>query len=284
MSGIIFAYRDENNSDSVLSFTADLAASGFPVDNMRNRRLVEKYKASTTSTNITIQTDWNTTKTLATIRVLAFLNHNLPSNAEFRIEAFDDTLTDIIDESEAITFMPAGNSNFPRHTFIILSADAADVARLTITIDRADDSSFDDPVEIGRYWAGPAWIPNATGANTELATFQQAIRDPSTPKASRSNSWSSDNLRRARVNSISLPALTEVQAVGDSTGAINLQDILFEVGSSQPCIIIPNQSNDHVVHKLGLYGHLEGQSRVAISGKNDGGRRYRGELVHVEEN
>lgn len=286
--GLVFGFRNDALRDDVTSFTATSEQTDFPASNMLERALAKKYKLEITEADIDIVCQWTdpgfgNDDLLPDIQFIALLNHNLPPT-DIRVQLENRNGLNVFDDTFTMNFIPAENTNFPANTFIILDSVQNNIEKATITLDRTDTTFYSIGTEIGGFWIGSIWQPSSDGAGVEMATFSQAIADNSSPQSSRGNSWKSDNLRRVRVNNISIPAMTETEAIGNSSGVVNLQDILFEVGSSQQCIIIPSTSSDHVIHKFGLYGHLTGESRISLVTRSDGTRLYRTDLTHYEEN
>ena len=279
--GLIFASRNEFDT-SVASFTGPPSQTEFPALNIFERALSVKYKSASATNRVD---QFNIIfDAVRTIQIVALLDHNYPSDAEVTIELLNDSSQVILSDDIAMTFTANSDSNFPNNTFIIFDSAQAGVLQVNVSIERVPSADYEVAPFLGRLWGGAIWQPTSDGAATELSTFSQAIIDNSSPQSSRGNSWKSDNLRRVRVNSISIPAMTETEAIGNSSGAVNLQDILFEVGSSQECIIIPSTANSQVIHKFGLYGHLTGESRISLVDKSGGTRVYRTDLTHLEEN
>lgn len=112
---------------------------------------------------------------------------------------------------------------------------------------------------IGRLWAGPLWIPPA-GIEYD---FESSIEDPGEMQLSRGLQGYPRHQQRRRRLEMTLSALPYEQAYGNAANTvIDLQQLGYRVGTTSPVIAFPRtldeagDIDEHVIHRLGIYGHL----------------------------
>lgn len=233
------------------ALTADQTfESSAPLENCQDRRLAVVARCTSAVTSLQI------TATLtedATVGLLAVLAHNFAETLQFSI-ILKDSLGNVITTSGGGEFpdmwVPPVDSEFPRNNFRLLDQNYSGVR--TIIIGFTDISGLDPAPEFGRLWAGPVWKP---AGKTARRNFRVQTRDQSVVERSVGSQTYVDYRPRYRQLTCTIPKLSEAEAIGTEDGETpNLQDIGFEVGIGGEIIVIPTQSSNQAVHKLGIFG------------------------------
>lgn len=180
-------------------------------------------------------------------------------------------------------WVPPADSQFPRHFIFVPDAAIAGVRSIVWGV-----SAGADAFEAGRFWAGPVWSPTLV-PDTGRRLFSVKTRDDdSVLDKSDGQQGYADVKPRFRQVTCTLPWLTESDAIGTEDGETqNLQDIAFEVGKTQPIIVIPSDTTNQRIHKWGTYGTFVEPPPVDLiedsAADADGGLAYSTQFDVIEE-
>lgn len=248
MSGLVIAYRDYVQ-DATITHTSPSPGDflpNMPASNAQTRQLEVKAGFLTSFVSGVMGPVNIAFAEPVTIGIVAILAHDFQGIASVRVQlsgsngSYDETLN---------PWVPPADSQFPRHLIVVLDKNYEDVSQVIITVTTTGGSQT---YTFGRIWAGPVWSP-ATG--TGRREFWPRTVDHGVKDRSDGMQAYADAKPRTRVLTCVLPHLTEAEAFGTEDGtAQNLQDIGFEVGSTDPVIVIPTQRSNQLVHRMGCYG------------------------------
>jgi hypothetical protein len=159
------------------------------------------------------------------------------------------------------------SSDFLRHIHVILPAPVSACGVRVEVIQLGGDCSF----TVGRLWAGPLWRP-AFGIQTD---WEMAILDSGEMGLSRGGQGYPRRRQRRRQLDVRLGHCTLDDAYGNAANTtLDLQQLGYRLGSTEPLIAFPRtrDSTDaldaHVIHRLGVYGHLVQPIRIRHSTGN----------------
>lgn len=174
------------------------------------------------------------------------------------------------------------SADFPLHAWAFSGARVmADTVNVLITA--LVDPGNTLTVTAGGLWASPAWYPSEGIA----ATWSQAIVDRGT--MGRSEGGQGYPRRRQRYRSFEGRAIQVpfVNAFGDpdDPNVLDIQQLLFRVGTTEPVALFPRTQDaagvmsTHVMHRLGIYGHMAETGRI----EHLGGDLYQWTGARVDE-
>lgn len=246
-----------------------------PLSNAQDRRLALVARRSGTGP-VQVEAEFAEDKT---IEFFALLGHNLPGILTFALTFFDNANNVITFHAESAIWVPPTGSQFPRHSYIVLPQAVSGVR--TLRFEATDPSlSFAEPAQFGRMWAGPVWRPSG---KTSDRNFNLQTRDDSVVSRSIGSQVYVDYKPRYRQLTCGIPKMTEAEAIGTDDGLTpNLQDIAFQVGRGGEVIVIPTQTSNQAIHKMGVYGIFLDPPTVNFIGANKAGRIFSTDFDVIE--
>lgn len=274
---MLIGYRDILADSNIASTTGEFDASA-PLSNALTRQLAVKAIFPTAGGDLGLEATYTEDQQVG---IVAFLAHNFENSYRVGVELKDQANAQIVTYEVFPVWLPPARSQFPRHLYVILpqNYDGVRLININVSVSGPADLTF------GRVWAGPTWSPaTATGRRD----FKCRTRDNGVINYSIGQQAYADRKPRFRQLTCSLPALTEAEAIGTEDGETqNLQDIGFEVGKTDPVIVIPTQRTQQLTHRLGIYGcFLEPPSPDLIedsSGTETDGLKYSSLFDVIEE-
>ena len=159
------------------------------------------------------------------------------------------------------------NDQLEPHTFVELVRQY-DVVAIAVLVDYTAVTDF-SYVDIGRLWLGSLWeLPDGIDAK-----WEQTIQDDGSIIRSRGQQGFAETRQRYRVLDVNMGKIKEVDAFGDANDLTypNLQDMYWQVGTTGDMIILPRTNSDHMIHKVGMYGHIDKSTPI----KHQAGEYYR---------
>lgn len=288
------AYRDyvqDGTLDAGSSGTeagfSDIFSAGSPFSNAQTRQLAMKAVLDISPHySFFFVVDFGESKD---IDLVAILGHNFNrSNGLYRARAsvgnapFTGTLVD-----HNPGWLPPDESAFTRNQFFIFDSTVSG-RYLTIAIELGAAGPLPIVPSFGRVWAGPAWGPREVPGTGRRSFRVQTRDDDSVLDKSDGQQGYADAKPCFRQLTCTLPWVTEAEAIGTEDGETqNLQDIAFEVGKTQPVIVIPSDRNQQVIHRFGLYGTFADPPSVDLiedsAGTEETGLAYSTQFDVTEE-
>lgn len=285
-------YRDYIQ-DALLGDSGDLFLdAGAPLDNLKDRQLASVARSThqwvnSSSDSFAFQVDLVESK--SDIQILALLGHNFPGTIQLGVTFYDASESVITFIDVPVIWVPPVDSQFPRNTIVILDTPPANVRYMAVGALVSPGVTLDEAIypQAGRFWAGPVWSPTAV-PGTGRRAFRIQTRDDSVLDKSDGQQAYADIKPRFRQLTCTLPWLTEAEAIGTEDGETqNLQDIAFEVGKALPIIVIPDERNNQLIHKFGIYGTFADPPSVDLiedsAGTEETGLAYSTQFDVIEE-
>lgn len=191
---------------------------------------------------------------------------------------------DVVDQVMTQWEPPSGD--FQRHLWAMLSQPVADGYWITVQITAtmgSDGGAF--TLECGGLWAGPVWsIP--TGGGVE-ATWSQAVVSPGRMGRSEGGQGYPRRRQRYRAWEGRITGLPFRYALGDPDAPtlLDVQQLIYRIGGTEPVVLFPRTvdasgaQSVHVMHRLGMYGHMPEAGRIEHLGED----RYQWTGCRMEE-
>lgn len=241
---MLIGYRDILADSNIAPTSGSFDASA-PLSNALTRQLAVKAIFPTAGGDMDLLATFDEDKQVG---IVAFLAHNFENSYRVGVTLKNQASATIFADELSPVWLPPVDSQFPRNLYFVLpqNFDGVRSIEINVSVSGPADLSF------GRIWAGPVWIPaTATGRRD----FKCRTRDNGVINYSIGQQAYADRKPRFRQLTCSLPVLTEAEAIGTEDGETqNLQDIGFEVGKTDPVIVIPTQRTNQVIHRFGVYG------------------------------
>jgi hypothetical protein len=187
-------------------------------------------------------------------------------------------------EDETLTQWERPSGDFQRHSWAILPTGVFDGYWVTVQITATMGATAGAVgLTLGGLWAGPKWtLPDGIEA-----TWSQAVVDPGT--LGRSVGGQGYPRRRQRYRSFEGRAIHVpfANAFGDEAdpNVLDIQQLLYRIGTTEPVALFPRTldasgtQSTHVIHRLGIYGHMVEPGRI----EHVGGDLYQWTGVRVDE-
>ena len=188
---------------------------------------------------------------------------------------------DIVGQS--VTQWSRPSADFPLHLWAMLDAPIADAYRVTLTIDAGFSAGGTLTVTSGALWAGPIW---STPYGIET-TWSQQINDPGSMGRSVGNQGYPRRRQRYRSFEGRAVYVPFAYAFGDEAdpNLLDIQQLLFRIGKTEAVALFPRTQNAdgetsaHVMHRLGVYGHMAETGRI----EHLGGDKFQWTGARVDE-
>jgi len=176
------------------------------------------------------------------------------------------------------------SADFPSHLWKLLDEEIPDGYDVTLTVSASFGSGGGTlTFTAGGLWIGPVW---STPDGIE-ATWSQSVVDRGT--VGRSEGGQGYPRRRQRYRSFEGRAIHVpfAYAFGDADDAtvLDIQQLLYRIGTTEPVALFPRTQDatgalsTHVIHRLGVYGHMAEPGRI----EHLGGDLYQWTGVRVDE-
>lgn len=252
---------------------------------LQDMRLSRRVSASATTGSagtISVAFDFNTTAPVA-VQLMGLLN--------YAISAPDATLIEIVmthDGGGPVATTPiwsAPSADFPSHLWGLLEEEvSATLVRISV-IATFGSGGGTLTVTAGGLWAGPVWsIP--TGGGVE-ATWSQAVVSPGRMGRSEGGQGYPRRRQRYRAWEGRITGLPFRYAFGDPDDAtlLDVQQLIYRIGTTEPVVLFPRTvdasgaQSVHVMHRLGMYGHMPEAGRIEHIGED----RYQWTGCRMEE-
>lgn len=281
---MLIGYRDyvQDGSLDVANSSGSFEA-GMPFANAQTRQLAVKAQIAPVfaSTFVTVSV---TLPAGAVVGMAAILTHNITAGTSVNVALYDAMNVAIEVVQLDPPWLPPTDSQFPRNLYAIFSQNYSNAASVRFFFFK--DTTFGYSPNFGRLWAGPVWQPAVTTGRRNFRT--QTRDDDSVLDRSDGQQNYADPRPRFRQLTCTLPYLTEAEAIGTDDGDTqNLQDLGFEVGKTDPVIVIPTTANNQVIHKFGTYGTFADPPPVDLieesAGSFEDGLAYSTQFDVIEE-
>lgn len=259
---MLIAYRDYVQDATV---TVQAGQTWDDLENLKTRQL--GYPATTAALNASftrLHVDFGEEKTVG---IVSLLGHNfregvvnaitiiLRDGANVLVDRIDVVFNQPPSPGVVPLWLPPADSLFPKHFYYVYPETFDNVRYMTVEIAYEGSGATGNTIQVGRLWAGPFWQPAET---TSRRDFSMKPKDVSVLDKSPGQQAYADRFQCFRLLTCRLNYLTEEEAIGDEddVSVDNLLDVSFEVGRTDPVIVIPTQKNNHVIHRFGIYGHF----------------------------
>jgi hypothetical protein len=147
---------------------------------------------------------------------------------------------------------------------IVLPLASAQIVRYIELAVRWSTASGITYYDARRLWIGPA-LRMSRAASIESG-FE--IVDRGSVTRSRGERVFASPRKPHKLHQIALRGMSQSEAIGtESTAATNVQKYLADVGLSGEIIILPTLADQHRIHRMGAYGHLDATSRLRPQGR-----------------
>lgn len=172
-------------------------------------------------------------------------------------------------EAEPITVYSRPSEDFPAHVWAILDAELDDAYDVIFSVSASFGSGGGTlTLSLGGLWLSALWtLPNGIAAG-----WVQIPEDNGVLKRSRGNQGYAkrgSRYRRFRGRAIDVP-FEYVYGAEDDPTVIDIQQLLYRVGTTEPIVLFPRTRigltgprSVHVMHRLGIYCHLERLGEIA---------------------
>lgn len=187
---------------------------------------------------------------------------------------------------QTLTQWEPPSGDFPRHAWALLPDGVFDGYWVTIEVTVTLGATAGTvTLECGGLWAGPVWsIP--TGGGVE-ATWSQAVVSPGRMGRSEGGQGYPRRRQRYRAWEGRITGLPFRNAFGDPDDAtlLDVQQLIYRIGTTEPVVLFPRTvdasgaQSVHVMHRLGMYGHMPEAGRIEHLGED----RYQWTGCRMEE-
>ncbi len=160
--------------------------------------------------------------------------------------------------------MPDG---FPRHILFVLDEPVIDCDRVRIYVNVAGPLLESNTVTLtaSALWIGPLMSLTANGGALEESSAY-GIEDGGTVQRTPGGQVYGEPASAIRTHSGNTVFITRAEAFGDGSGGIDVQQIMAAARTTRPILWIPDDSTEHLLHRLTIYGHFTQLGRLEPRG------------------
>lgn len=244
-----------NRVDASATVTGGDWLTALPVTNVATRPIQQVARSSTdASTDTVINIDLGVARSL---RGFSLVNHNLTADAQWKVslgttsggtDVYSGSLTDVILATYEAGFTSLGveDGDSIRNPFLAIQfLDQAYSARY-VTLEIVDESNPDTYVQIGRVFAGGAYVPTINASYG----LRDRIRDLSETLRSDGGAFWFNPKRRLRGVSMVLEHL------GVTSEAITLHEMMRTMGTVDELLYIPDIDDMAYSQRFGFLGTM----------------------------
>jgi hypothetical protein len=259
--------------------------SAGPLENLLDMRLSKRATMTATSDsggNAIIEATWAMASGTVSVDLVGLLNYavSAPDAASVAVSLTAYGPSDSYQEN-AIWTRPS--ADFPLHAWVFCP-DRIQASEIRLQVTALFGGAGETlTLTAGGLWAGPVWSP----PDGIEATWAQSIVDRGT--VGRSEGGQGYPRRRQRYRSfegraINVPFDWAFGDAADST-VLDIQQLLYRIGTTEPVALFPRTQDatgalsTHVIHRLGIYGHMVDPGRI----EHLGGDLYQWAGVRVDE-
>lgn len=220
------------------------------------------------STNWILHVDFGAPKT---IDVIALYGINT-IGGDYSVSVSGGTATEDDTSYGSIGSLSSGNdSNVLNNEFVFVLEAPVSVRYLKIT------AGWETAAGVTYYDARRLWIGPALRLRTASIESAFEVVDRGSITRSRGERVFSTPRKPHKLHTYAMRGMTQEQAIGydDGAGPANLQKVLGDIGLSGEIAVYPTTADQHRIHRLGTYGHLESSARIRPQGR----QLYAAELV-----
>lgn len=215
-----------------------------------------------------------------TARLFVLVGTNLGASHTITLRLYSDTGATTLIKERAVTGITSATGD-QNYQIIALDAAVSGIRAVRWVITGTGTDTYD----IGEFWAGEMWIPSGGIVfETEFGVFdpsQQFWTDGSQGYTSRKTIY--------KELTLSFPALSESELLGDTSGTQNLMSIFARVGKGDPVFVglvseILNTSAEqrYLMHRLSAHGLITSDLRPRNRTRRNSARVYSAELTMRE--
>lgn len=160
--------------------------------------------------------------------------------------------------------MPDG---FPRHLLFVLDDPVTDCDRVRIYVNVTGPILESNTVTLtaSALWLGPLMSLTANGGALEESSAYSVEDGGSTQRTPGGQAYS-DPAGAIRTHSGSTVYITRTEAFGDGSSGMDVQQLMAGARTTRPILWIPDDSTDHLLHRLTIYGQMTQVGRLVPRG------------------
>jgi hypothetical protein len=161
--------------------------------------------------------------------------------------------------------MPDG---FPRHLLMVLPEPIEDCSQVRVFVTGAADIS--DTTELAltasALWLGPLQVitTDQGGALEESSAY--SVEDGGQVQRTPGGQAYGEPAGAIRTHTGSTVYITRTEAFGDGTGGMDVQQLMASARTTRPILWIPDDSTEHLLHRLTIYGQMTQVGRLVPRG------------------
>lgn len=171
---------------------------------------------------------------------------------------FSSTLVDV-------PLMPDG---FPRHLLMVLPEPIEDCSQVRVFVTGAAD--IGDTTELAltasALWVGPLQLitTDQGGALEESSAY--SVEDGGSVQRTPGGQAYGEPAGAIRTHTGNTVYITRTEAFGDGSGGMDVQQLMASARTTRPILWIPDDSTEHQLHRLTIYGQLTQVGRLVPRG------------------
>jgi hypothetical protein len=261
----LIAYRDLVSLNTTTLSSPQSWVTTLPLSNVKDSKLAKLARSSTTGFSLRCEFG-----SLRAIRFAALLGFNLASGHQVRCRLMAGTTVLATKLIDGFAGFVNPRVPLPRHYYAQF-ANVVECSAVEFDLIGAGTPLFDQPngttastgAEVGRFWAGDAWVFD--GVTTGIQTnWAPTVIDDGQTKISQGGQKYHERRRRRRrldISFLNMSKLSLLGAAGEILGGgelyfqPHLAELLMAAGTTSDLIVLPRDTTLEK-YKVGLYGSL----------------------------
>ncbi len=212
-------------------------------------------------------TDIPAESTGRTVQVLALLDVQITTDNVEEVSFGYEVIGDSDSASGTDVALPTMPDGFPAHLMILLSEPVADVNEVRLSVNVTGPILETNTVTLtaSALWVGPLMSLTANGGALEESSAY-GIEDGGTVQRTPGGQVYGEPASAIRTHTGNTVYITRAEAFGDGTTSMDVQQLQAAVRTTRPILWIPDDSTEHLLHRLTIYGHLTQLGRLEPRG------------------
>lgn len=255
--------------DHALTVTGATVETG-ALANLRVPQLDQRVtvRSSGTGARVLYIEDAPAVATGRTVQVIALLDIAVETVGEITGVTFDVSASGSSGGfSSALVDVPLMPDGFPRHLMMVLPEPVEDCSQVRIFVTGAADigETTELALTASALWMGPLLSLTANGGALEESSAY-GVEDGGSVQRTTGGQVYGEPASAIRTHTGNTVYITRAEAFGDGSGGMDVQQLQAAVRTTRPILWIPDDSTDHLLHRLTIYGHLTQLGRLEPRG------------------
>lgn len=258
------------SEDHALTVTGATVETG-ALANLRVAQLDQRVtvRSSGTGARVLYIEDAPTVATGRTVQVIALLDIAVETVGEITGVTFDVSASGSSGGfSSTLVDVPLMPDGFPRHLLMVLPDPVEDCSEVRVFVTGAADIAETTELALtaSALWIGPLQIITTSNGGALEESSAYGVEDGGTVQRTPGGQVYGEPAGAIRTHNGNTVYITRTEAFGDGSGGMDVQQLMASARTTSPILWIPDDSTEHLLHRLTIYGQMTQVGRLVPRG------------------